>query len=178
MSDDAGDGPKPQEGATGGRDVPAKEGARFHTSSESSNGEEVSESAMEGLVLSSGEVKQPSPIKKKARDSSVPTPLGLEGSFGVVPESPPRFVSLDQIMKTADGMTNMALAHEIAMEDSFELKQKEYPQNSLEQLVKETLCKAFWRILEEELNEDPPNYTQAMRLLQEAKEDLDYKRAL
>lgn len=172
MSDEAGDAPKPQEGAAGGRDVPAKEGARFHTSSESSNGEEASEPAMEGLMLANGEVKHPSPIKKKARDSSVPTPLGLEGSFGVVPESPPRFVSLDQIMKTANGMTNMALAHEIAMEDSFELKQREYAENSLEQLVKETLHKAFWHILEEQLNEDPPNYDQAMRLLQEAKEIL------
>lgn len=179
MSDDVGDAPKPgPEGAAGGRDVPssghmpAKEGARFHTSSESSNGEESGESAMEGLTISNGEDKQPSPIKKKARDSSVPTPLALEGSFSVVPESPPRFVSLDQIMKTADGMTNMALAHEIAMEDSFELKQTEYPQNSLEQLVKETLHKAFWNILEEQLNEDPPNYNQAMRLLEHTKESL------
>ncbi|KAL1474548.1 hypothetical protein MTO96_037886 [Rhipicephalus appendiculatus] len=132
MSDEAGDASKPQEGAMGGRDVPAKEGARFHTSSESSNGEEAGESAMEGLTLANGEVKQPSPIKKKARDSSVPTPLGLEGSFGAVPESPP----------------------------------------SLEKLVKETLHKAFWHVLEEQLNEDPPNYDQAMRLLQEAKEIL------
>ncbi|KAL3242182.1 hypothetical protein MRX96_047803 [Rhipicephalus microplus] len=116
----------------GGRDVPAKEGARFHTSSESSNGEEASEYAMEGVTLTNGEVKQPSPTKKKARDSSLSTPLNLEGSFGVVPESPP----------------------------------------SLEKVVKETFHKAFWDILEEQLNEDPPNYDQAMRLLQEAKEIL------
>lgn len=172
MSDETGDAPKLQEGVMGGRDVPAKEGARFHTSSESSNGEEASEYAMEGVALTNGEVKQPSPTKKKARDSSLSTPLSLEGSFGVVPESPPRFVSLDQIMKAANGMTKMALAHEIAMGGSFELKQREYPENSLEKVVKETFHKAFWDILEEQLNEDPPNYDQAMRLLQEAKEIL------
>nr|XP_037272226.1 T-complex protein 11-like protein 1 isoform X2 [Rhipicephalus microplus] len=75
-------------------------------------------------------------------------------------------------MKAANGMTKMALAHEIAMGGSFELKQREYPENSLEKVVKETFHKAFWDILEEQLNEDPPNYDQAMRLLQEAKEIL------
>lgn len=172
---DSGDASKPPGGATGDGDasggghVPLKDGARFRTSSESSGGE--ASDTMEGLSLSNGEVRQSSPIKKP-RDDSVPTPLVLEGSFGVVPASPPKFVSLDQIMKTANGVTNMALAHEIAMEDSFELKQTEFPQDSLEHLVKETLHKAFWHILEEQLNESPPNYDQAMCLLQEAKEVL------
>lgn len=150
--------------------APSKEGARFHTSSESSGGEEANDgSGMEGIAYVNGDVKQSSPIKKKPRDEGVPGPLNIEGGLGMVPESPPRFVSLDQIMKAADGVTNMALAHEIATDESFKLSQPEYPENSLEHIVKQTVHKAFWDLIEQQLNEDPPNYEQALVLLEEAK---------
>ncbi|KAH8032315.1 hypothetical protein HPB51_024092 [Rhipicephalus microplus] len=137
-------------------DVPAKEGARFHTSSESSNGEEASEYAMEGVTLTNGEVKQPSPTKKKARDSSLSTPLSLEGSFGVVPG--------------ADMLSGMVTLS--GNGPNCGLRPNRRRLLRLEKVVKETFHKAFWDILEEQLNEDPPNYDQAMRLLQEAKEIL------
>lgn len=41
---------------------------------------------------------------------------------------------------------------------------------SLENRVKETLHKAFWDNLEEQLSASPPDYTQAIQLLQEIKE--------
>uniref|UniRef100_A0A8B9N001 T-complex 11 n=1 Tax=Accipiter nisus TaxID=211598 RepID=A0A8B9N001_9AVES len=43
---------------------------------------------------------------------------------------------------------------------------------SLENRVKETLHKAFWDNLEEQLSASPPDYTQAIQLLQEIKEAL------
>ncbi|CAN7995270.1 unnamed protein product [Ixodes hexagonus] len=156
------------EGDNGGppSEQPFKGGARLHTWSESSNDE--------GRAMDDASDRptgdQASPSKKKPRDNGVPEPLsGLHGS---VPESPPRFVSLDQIMKTANGVTNMMLAHEIAMDDSFKLEKKEYPQQSLERQVKEIVHQAFWQVLEEQLARSPPCYDQAMRLLQEAKERL------
>jgi hypothetical protein len=42
--------------------------------------------------------------------------------------------------------------------------------NSLHRLIKDIAHRAFWELLEAELNEVPPNYTQAMVLLGEIKE--------
>jgi hypothetical protein len=39
--------------------------------------------------------------------------------------SPPKFVSLEEIMKAANGVNNMALAHEIAVDNNFILKKVE-----------------------------------------------------
>lgn len=41
---------------------------------------------------------------------------------------------------------------------------------SLENRVKETLHKAFWDSLKEQISASPPDYTQAIQLLQEIKE--------
>ena len=43
--------------------------------------------------------------------------------------SPPRFVNFDQLMAAADGMKNMTLAHEIAVNNDFELEQGSAPTN-------------------------------------------------
>lgn len=86
--------------------------------------------------------------------------------------SPPKFVSLEEIMTAANGMKNMVLAHEIAVDRNFKLQKFEPPENSIHKQVKETVQKAFWDILEKELEEDPPCYTQAMILLEEVKENL------
>nr|XP_018904255.1 PREDICTED: T-complex protein 11-like protein 1 isoform X1 [Bemisia tabaci] len=91
---------------------------------------------------------------------------------GVTDASPPRFVSLEEIMKAANGMTNMALAHEIAVDKNFMLKKLEPSENSIERKVKETMHRAFWDLLSQELNADPPVYTQALALLQEIKDTL------
>lgn len=41
---------------------------------------------------------------------------------------------------------------------------------SLWKLVRDNVHKAFWDILESELNDDPPEYGQAIRLLEEIRE--------
>ena len=48
---------------------------------------------------------------------------------GEVPASPPKFISLEELMKAANGMTNMALAHEIAVNKDFKLEKFEAPQD-------------------------------------------------
>jgi hypothetical protein len=43
--------------------------------------------------------------------------------------SPPKFVSLEEIMTAANGVNNMALAHEIAVDKDFKLQKLEPPDN-------------------------------------------------
>lgn len=42
--------------------------------------------------------------------------------------SPPRFVSVEELMETAQGVTNMALAHEILVNQAFQVKPAEVPE--------------------------------------------------
>lgn len=42
--------------------------------------------------------------------------------------SPPRFVSVEELMETAKGVTNMALAHEIMVNQEFQVKPAELPE--------------------------------------------------
>uniref|UniRef100_A0A8C7WMB2 T-complex 11, testis-specific-like 1 n=1 Tax=Oryzias sinensis TaxID=183150 RepID=A0A8C7WMB2_9TELE len=86
--------------------------------------------------------------------------------------SPPRFVSVEELMETAKGVTNMALAHEIMVNQDFEIKPAEPPEGSLERQVKEIMHKAFWDCMEAQLKEDPPSYEHAIKLLAEIKETL------
>ena len=89
---------------------------------------------------------------------------------GLAGASPPKFVSLEEIMKATNGLKNMALAHEIAVDKNFKLQKLEPDDSTLHKKVKEIMHKAFWTLLEEQLKEDPPNYTQALVLLKEIKE--------
>ncbi|KAJ0029558.1 hypothetical protein NQD34_004555 [Periophthalmus magnuspinnatus] len=86
--------------------------------------------------------------------------------------SPPRFVSIEELMETAKGVTNMALAHEIVVNQVFQVKPTELPEESLERRVKEIMHKAFWDCLESQLNQDPPSFDHAIKLLSEIKETL------
>uniref|UniRef100_UPI0037E80234 T-complex protein 11-like protein 1 isoform X2 n=1 Tax=Semicossyphus pulcher TaxID=241346 RepID=UPI0037E80234 len=86
--------------------------------------------------------------------------------------SPPRFLSVEELMETAKGVTNMTLAHEIIVNHAFQVKPVELPEGSLERRVKEIMHKAFWDCLEAQLKEDPPIYGHAIKLLAEIKETL------
>ncbi|NXC46672.1 T11L1 protein, partial [Penelope pileata] len=86
--------------------------------------------------------------------------------------SPPRPVSMQELMETAKGVTNMALAHEIVVNGDFQIKPAELPEHSLEKQVREIVHKAFWDCLEAQLKEDPPTYDHAIKLLGEIKENL------
>ncbi|KAK2535775.1 Tcp11l1 [Columba guinea] len=86
--------------------------------------------------------------------------------------SPPRPVSIEELMETAKGVTNMALAHEIVVNGDFQIKPAELPEHSLEKKVRDIVHKAFWDCLEAQLKEDPPTYDHAIKLLGEIKETL------
>ncbi|KAM4618638.1 T-complex protein 11-like protein 1 [Polymixia lowei] len=106
-------------------------------------------------------------VRKKVR---VNTPTPHSGNTSQA--SPPRFVSAEELMETAKGVTNMALAHEIMVNKDFQVKPADLPEGSLERRVKEMMHKAFWDCLEAQLNEEPPSYTHAIKLLAEIRETL------
>lgn len=86
--------------------------------------------------------------------------------------SPSRFVSMEELIETAKGVTNMALAHELVVNQDFQVKPGELPDGSLQRTVKEIMLKAFWDCLEAQLREEPPSYDHAIKLLAEIKETL------
>ncbi|XP_064074533.1 T-complex protein 11-like protein 1 isoform X1 [Vanessa tameamea] len=100
-----------------------------------------------------------------------PLQFRVKGST-ITGASPPNFVTLEDIMKAAHGMQNMALAHEIAVDQDFMLEPFEPPDNSYQKLVKETMHKAYFDILREQLNSDPPEHKQALVLLEDVKQGL------
>ena len=51
------------------------------------------------------------------------------------PASPPRFVTFEQLMSAADDMKNMTLAHEIAVNNDFELPKEQAPQNRCDRYI-------------------------------------------
>ncbi|XP_046970835.1 T-complex protein 11-like protein 1 [Vanessa cardui] len=100
-----------------------------------------------------------------------PLQFRVKGST-ITGASPPNFVTLEDIMKAAHGMQNMALAHEIAVDQDFKLEPFEPPDNSYQKLVKETMHKAYFDILREQLDSDPPEHKQALVLLEDVKQGL------
>lgn len=86
--------------------------------------------------------------------------------------SPPKTVTLDEVMDSARDLSNLCLAHEIVVNRNFHLEPPELPQHSLEKRVKDMVHKAFWDCLESELNEDPPEYDYAIKLLEEIRDTL------
>lgn len=92
--------------------------------------------------------------------------------FPGVAASPPKFMSLEEVMKAANGVSNMVLAHEIAVDKNFKLEKFEPPEDSLERKVRDTMHKAFWDNLADQLVQKPPSYEQAFVLLQEVRDNL------
>ncbi|XP_054828110.1 T-complex protein 11-like protein 1 isoform X2 [Eublepharis macularius] len=106
-------------------------------------------------------------VRKKIQSN---TPSLSRGNMSQA--SPPQFVSVEKLMETAKGVTNMVLAHEIVVNGGFQIKPAELPENSLEKKVRDIVHKAFWDCLEAQLKEDPPSYDHAIKLVGEIKEAL------
>ncbi|XP_045682327.1 T-complex protein 11-like protein 2 [Phyllostomus hastatus] len=86
--------------------------------------------------------------------------------------SPPRVVTLDEVMATAKNLVNLTLAHEIAVNENFQVKHADLPENSLASRVKSIVHQAYWDVLESELNAEPPEYDHAIKLFEEIREIL------
>ncbi|XP_062973391.1 T-complex protein 11-like protein 1 isoform X2 [Elgaria multicarinata webbii] len=106
-------------------------------------------------------------VRKKIRQN-IPSP----SRGNTLEASPPQFVSVEELMETAKGVTNMVLAHEIVVDGGFQIKPADLPENSLEKRVRDIVHKAFWNSLETQLKEDPPSYDHAIKLVGEIKETL------
>ncbi|XP_040030453.2 T-complex protein 11-like protein 2 isoform X1 [Gasterosteus aculeatus] len=85
---------------------------------------------------------------------------------------PPKTFTVDGVNESTRDLFNLRFAHEIIVNPSFHLQPDLLPQGSLWKMVKDNLHKAYWDILESELNDDPPEYGQAIRLLEEVREIL------
>lgn len=117
------------------------------------------------------------------RQRNVSTSSGGSG-VAALSISPPNFVSFEEILKTANDMSRMALVNEIVLNKDFRLERPEEKEassssssepitrNNLESAVRRNLHKAFWDILSDELREDPPNYRQVVTLIGEIKDKL------
>ncbi|KAH9519420.1 hypothetical protein Btru_075491 [Bulinus truncatus] len=92
--------------------------------------------------------------------------------LNMVGASPPRFVTFEQLMSAADGIKNMTLAHEIAVNNDFVLHKEETPASSIEKQVAETVKRAFWDAFEAKISQSPPDFTMAYVMLEELKETL------
>ncbi|CAH8547942.1 unnamed protein product [Schistosoma turkestanicum] len=90
----------------------------------------------------------------------------------LLPPSPPKFVSMNQLAEAAEAFYNMSLAHEITVDSQFRLEKYEPQEKSLEYCIKETMHRAFWDILRSSLECDPPDYQPVLRLLEEVKQSL------
>uniref|UniRef100_A0A4W5QSX5 T-complex 11, testis-specific-like 2 n=1 Tax=Hucho hucho TaxID=62062 RepID=A0A4W5QSX5_9TELE len=64
--------------------------------------------------------------------------------------SPPKTITLDDVMSSARDLSNLTLAHEIIVNRDFHVEQPHLPQNSLEKQVKDIVHKVFWDSLESE----------------------------
>ena len=73
-----------------------------------------------------------------------------------------KMMSLNEIMDTARGVTNMYLAHEIAVDKDFMLEKlkPDVQPGSMEERVKSIVHQAFWDVLACELSEEPPIFNQ------------------
>nr|SVE75087.1 EOG090X04Z9 [Daphnia dolichocephala] len=70
----------------------------------------------------------------------------------------------------------MVLAHDIAVDDDFQLEKVNLPSGrpnylfSIQKTIKDIAHQAFWDLLKEEFEDDPPRYVRALTLLEEIKE--------
>ena len=137
--------------------------------------ENVQPSKPMGAIPKTNTVAAPVPGKRRRRTRSLGSSLSPSPGRGFfVPgftNNTSSSMSLSELMdasKGVRGMTNMALAHEIAVDKNFELS-KIQPENELEKQIKEVMQRAFWDILKEQLEQDPPVYSQALQLFMEVK---------
>lgn len=125
------------------------------------------------------------PVSSSAgtRVPSSPTsgPSSYQSLMSSVAASPPRFVAMEEIVKAASGVANMYLAHEIAVDENFVLPDRSTrgagadgsnASPSIKSRIEETMRKAYWDLLQSQLDDSPPVFKQAVSLVAEVKEIL------
>ncbi|XP_060072843.1 T-complex protein 11-like protein 1 [Ylistrum balloti] len=106
----------------------------------------------------------------KKRRTQTPSPR--RASPFSVPASPPKFISMEELIKATTGVKNMSLAHEIAVDANFKIAPAEKDPKSFEKQVEMIMHKAFWDVFQESISEDPPNYSHALVLIGDVQKQL------
>ncbi|RWS15256.1 T-complex protein 11-like protein 1 [Dinothrombium tinctorium] len=106
------------------------------------------------------------------RSKSAPKSPNFPAETSSPSPSPPKFVTLEEIMKAANGVSNLFLAHEIALNQDFTFEKSSEKANPFKKQVETIMKQAFWDVLQSQLNETPVNYKQALNLLEEVKATL------
>lgn len=104
--------------------------------------------------------------ESESSDKSGPTRFVLPGTSG----SPPKILTLEEVQDAVKNIENMTLAHEIAVNSEFKLQPYEPPENSIERIIKDTMHRAYWDVLREQLGRQPPCYDMAIQLLVDIKD--------
>lgn len=86
--------------------------------------------------------------------------------------SPVKFATIDQFMMASNAVQNMALAHEISVNQNFKLEKPELDPNGIEKQIHDTVHKAFWNSLKEDFEKSPIDYKHAHIIILEAKKGL------
>uniref|UniRef100_A0A1I8F2U0 Type VI secretion system contractile sheath large subunit n=1 Tax=Macrostomum lignano TaxID=282301 RepID=A0A1I8F2U0_9PLAT len=122
------------------------------------------------------------------RSPRSPRFVNPEQQFG---RSPDVYVTLEKLMEAQEAFNNLVLAHEVATNDNFRFEppatsaseassaassggaaaavSAASPEEELERRVRETMHRAFWDVLTENLAKTPPDYSQAVTLIGEIK---------
>ncbi|PAV84449.1 hypothetical protein WR25_09285 [Diploscapter pachys] len=97
-----------------------------------------------------------------ARTPSPGLPLWVAGG------SPAKHVTGEELLKMSAALDNLSIIHEIAIDPNFKIPEK--PANPIEAAVRENFYKAFYDVLEADLQKEPPVYKHAFNLLLEMKQ--------
>ncbi|XP_014653164.1 PREDICTED: T-complex protein 11 X-linked protein 2-like [Ceratotherium simum simum] len=88
------------------------------------------------------------------------------------PERQPEVLSVTELIETINEVSKLSIAHEIVVNQDFYMEESVLAPNSLEGRFVETMYKAFWDRLKDQLLSTPPDFTCALELLKEVKEIL------
>ncbi|XP_058064104.1 T-complex protein 11-like protein 1 isoform X1 [Anopheles bellator] len=95
---------------------------------------------------------------------------GIIFSVPGVSGQPAKVVNLLDLKNLAKSCEDMALAHEIAVNEEFKLMQNEDSGNSITRTVRDTMHRAYWDVVQVQLNAEPPCYDMAMDVLSNIKQ--------
>ena len=73
-----------------------------------------------------------SELERKRQCMTTPPPPASPSKSATgftVPASPPRYVSMEEVMKAANAVSNMSLAHQIATDEEFQIAASEVNKN-------------------------------------------------
>uniref|UniRef100_A0A914XF29 T-complex 11 n=1 Tax=Plectus sambesii TaxID=2011161 RepID=A0A914XF29_9BILA len=126
-------------------------------------------------IPTDGSVAGASQKRKRSNSDSAPTNIPESTAQSSIPHwlagaSPPRFLGLEELVRTADGLDKMTLVHEMAVNPSFRIEAPTPVEGSLHQKVRDAMHRAFWTALADDLKQTPPNYEHAFALLVEIRE--------